>query len=100
MRILLWYLYTDDYGFAPDARLVMAAANEYGIDRLHTLAARMQLAAPFPSKRARTMHEGADCRERTGHIGSRRNAQLSDVSRHLYAFNAHQLEGIFAKSGT
>lgn len=39
MRILLNFLYTDEYSNAPDARLVLAAADEYGLKRLQMLAA-------------------------------------------------------------
>lgn len=39
MRILLHFLYTDEYSPAPDPRLVLAAANEYGLPRLQMLAA-------------------------------------------------------------
>ena len=37
---MLSYLYTDEYTEAPDARLMLAAANEYGIERLHAFASR------------------------------------------------------------
>lgn len=39
MRILLEWIYTDKYHSAPDARLVLAAADEYGLPALQMRAA-------------------------------------------------------------
>ena len=81
MRILLWFLYTDELPtVVPDPKLVLAAANEYGLDRLvaRTASAFSILLTLFSTGNLCSVtREGHDKGQRSGHMRGCGHAQLS-----------------------